>query len=138
MSHRVKSFAIAREHFCIIAHVDIVLKYNHRPVDDDDDDGFHRYSSLPLYSILHSVYLNEQYSVYLLSEEKRREEEEEHERGAGVLSLTDPFINRRLGTHRTCRISRDLPFMSRYSRLCAFYLTDGECIDEEKTEELSD
>lgn len=46
MSHRVKSFAIAREHFCIIGHFDIVLKYNDRSMPDDDDDDFHRYSSL--------------------------------------------------------------------------------------------
>jgi hypothetical protein len=49
-----------------------------------------------LSSIIHSVYVNEHFSVYLLRVKKNKKKKKGM--GAGVLSLTDPFINRRLHT----------------------------------------
>jgi hypothetical protein len=67
-----------------------------------DDDFLSLFSSLNL-----TFYLCEWtfFSVYLLRVKKKKKE-----MGAGVLSLTDPFINRRLHTYKTCWISRNLSF----------------------------
>jgi hypothetical protein len=50
------------------------------------------------------------FPLYLLRVKKNNNKEEKKEMRAGVLSLTDSFINRRLHIYKTCWIIRNLSF----------------------------
>ena len=109
MSHRVKSFEFARKHFCIIKHI-YILSWSTIVI---VLSMMMMLMMMMILSFSHSVYVNEQFSAYLLRIKKKK-----RRKGGGFTFIDRSYLSIEDYTHtkrvESSGIFRSLPTHSSY------------------------